>query len=197
MDKDVSRCLCAMNYLAIPITTVCVARWGAILSMPGMIWVDFRVCDRVRTHPSILVTSRAVRARLYVIRVARSNVRFRRCLPWARDLKDTQYMRERGLYEASARCTLSATPVRYISSACIRSLAGRARSGAWCKRTSTIVCRAREGVTTVDRPLHAGQFVPPFWYMDVSDTQNHMNRATFGPNTDTANLPVGTSTMYA
>ena len=130
MNKNVSRCLRAMNYLAIPITTVCVARWGAILSMPGMIWVDFRVRNRMRTNPSILVASSAMGARLDVIRVARPNFRFRRCLSWARYLNATRDMSEGELCEASVRYTLSATPVRYISSACIRSLAGRALSGA-------------------------------------------------------------------
>jgi hypothetical protein len=54
-------------------------------------------------------------------------------------------------------------PAMYTSSACCRSRSVRAFSGASRRSVSTTPCRALKGVTTVEVPLHAGQFVPPFY----------------------------------
>lgn len=50
----------------------------------------------------------------------------------------------------------------YISSACWRSRIVRCLWGAARSKTSTIACICRDGLTLVDGPRHAGQFVPPF-----------------------------------
>lgn len=58
--------------------------------------------------------------------------------------------------------TRKVVPTLYTWSACIRSFSGRTLNGAARSKTSTIVCRARDGHTTVDTALHAGQLFPPF-----------------------------------